>query len=222
MAAQAGFIGIATTNTRDPAVVPTFGREAMLGTNPIAFAAPAARNRPFLLDMATSTASVGKLTMAWRKGRSIPVGWALNPAGRPVTSGRLAAKHRRLTPLGSNREMGSHKGYGLATAVEILSSVLPGLRSGGSAGVGHFFLAIDPRRFRDEGGFEADLDALIESLRACTPTDASRAVLVAGDPEYAAYAERRRSGIPLSRSVIEDIRSVARASGVPFVLDAKG
>ncbi len=79
---QSGFIGLATTNTQTPAVVPTFGAEAMLGTNPIAFAAPAARNPPFLLDMATSTAAVGALTMAWRKGRSIPAGWALDPNGR--------------------------------------------------------------------------------------------------------------------------------------------
>ncbi len=226
MAAQSGFIGIATTSTRRPAVVPTFGAEAMLGTNPIAFAAPAARNPPFLLDMATSTASVGKVTMAWRKGRSLPIGWALDPQGRPVTSGRLAAKYRRLTPLGSSREMGSHKGYGLAAAVEILSSVLPGIRSGRGTEkaherVGHFFLSIDPRRFRDDGEFEADLDAMIDALRACKPVDPQQPVLVAGDPERAAYAERSGSGIRLSRSVIEDLRTVARGSGVPFVLDAK-
>ena len=226
MAAQAGFIGVATTNTQTPAVVPTFGAEAKLGTNPIAFAAPATRNPPFVLDMATSTASLGALTMAWRKGRSIPVGWALAPNGAPVTNGRRAATLRRLTPLGSRREMGSHKGYGLAVAVEILSSVLPGRRSRDNtpagASVGHFFLAIDPRRFRDEGGFEADLDGMIDSLHACPPLHPSQPVLVAGDPERAAYAERRRCGIPLSRSVVEDIRTVARASGVPFVLDANG
>jgi len=223
MAAEAGFIGIATTNTREPAVVPTSGTEARLGTNPIAFAAPAARNPPFVLDMATSTASLGKLTMAWRKGRSIPVGWALDRRGRPVTSGRLGALGRRLTPLGSSEELGSHKGYGLATAVEILSAVLAGRVSGGAAdGVGHFFLAIDPARFRDAGAFGADLDALLDSLRACAPVDPRCPVLVAGDPERAAYAERRRTGIPLSRSVVEDIRGIARAAGVPFLLDPSG
>lgn len=223
MAAQSGFIGLATTNTRSPAVVPTFGTEAKLGTNPIAFAAPAARNQPFVLDMATSTASLGKLTTAWRKGRPIPAGWALDQTGSSVTSGRLAAAGRRLTPLGSSPELGSHKGYGLAAAVEILSSILSGRRSEPGAGgnVGHFFLAIDPARFRDEGEFGIDLDVLIDSLRACAPIDRRRPVLVAGDPEYAAYAQRRRSGIPLPRSVIEDLRSVARASRVPFTLDQR-
>ena len=225
MAAQVGFIGIATTTTRTPAVVPTFGVEAMLGTNPIAFAAPATRHPPFVLDMATSTASLGTLTTAWRKGRSIPAGWALAANGAPVTNGRRAALQRRLTPLGSSRRMGSHKGYGLAVVVQILSSVLTGVRPrGGTANdvssVGHFFLALDPRRFGEPGEFEADLDALIDSLHGCTPINAERPVLVAGDPEHAAYAERCRVGIPLSRSVIEDIRTVARASAVPFVLEA--
>ncbi len=184
MAAEAGFIGIATTSTQTPAVVPTFGAESKLGTNPIAFAAPAARNPPFLLDMATSTAAVGALAMAWRKGRSIPAGWALDPNGRPVTNGRRAAMYRRLTPLGSSREMGSHKGYGLATMVEILSAILPGLQAGGSAAVGHFFLAIDPRQFRAASEFETDLDRLIDRLHDCAPLNPGQPVLVAGDPEH--------------------------------------
>ncbi|MGH7799963.1 MAG: Ldh family oxidoreductase [Thermodesulfobacteriota bacterium] len=227
LAAQSGFIGIATTNTELPSVVPTFGVEAMLGTNPIALAAPAGRNLPFLLDMATSTVPVGKLMMASRNGRSIPVGWALDPRGIPLTNATLAVKHRRLTPLGSNREMSSHKGYGLAVAVEILSSLLSGRRftqgaaKAEEARVGHFFLALDPRQFREEGEFEADLDAMMESLRNCRPIDSKQPVLVAGDPEYAAYAERSRSGIPITRSVIEDIRTVCQALGVSFLLQTK-
>ncbi|HJQ83900.1 MAG TPA: Ldh family oxidoreductase [Candidatus Binatia bacterium] len=213
MAAEAGYVGIATTNTREPAVVPTHGAEAKLGTNPIAFGAPAARNPPFMLDMATSTASVGKVTTAWRRGRSIPAGWALDPRGKAVTSGRLAAKYRRLTPLGATAAMGSHKGYGLAAAVEILSAVLPG-----RGGVGHFFLALDPACFRAHGSFAEDLDVLLDGLRTCAPIDAAEPVRVAGDPEQAAHAARRRDGIPVSRSVIEDLRTVARATGVPFTL----
>lgn len=223
MAAEVGLIGFATTNTRTRAVVPTLGTDAMLGTNPIAFAAPAVRNRPFLLDMATSTASVGKLTMAWRHGRAIPEGWAVNAKGVALTDGRAAAVHRRLTPLGSTHEMGSHKGYGLAVAMEILSSVLPGGqgRADTTSRVGHFFLTIDPRRFRDHGEFEADLDALMDSLHASRPVDPKRPVLVAGDPEYAASATRQHTGIPLTRRVVEDIRTVARAAAAPFLLDRK-
>ena len=222
MAAEAGLLGFATTNTRVPAVVPTFATEARLGTNPIAFAASAARNPPFLLDMATSTASLGTLTTAWRKGRSIPSGWALDDLGAPLTSARRGALGRRLTPLGSNREMGSHKGYGLATVMEILSSVLTGSRraaNGTPGGIGHFFLAVDPQRFRAGNEFAADLDVLVDSLRGCTRVDESQPVLVAGDPERAAFEERRRLGVPLSRSVVEDVRAIARACGAPFLLD---
>jgi LDH2 family malate/lactate/ureidoglycolate dehydrogenase len=219
MAARAGFIGVVTTNNRIPALVPTLGLQAVLGTNPLAVAAPAGRNRPFLLDMATSTVPIGRLMSRWRSGRAIPRGWASDPAGRAVTSGRVAARYRLLTPLGSTHEMGSHKGYGLAAAVEILSSVLPGLRSGAAvdaeARVGHFVLALDPGRFRGAGEFEADLDGLLDALRASRPVDPARPVLVAGDPEYATGDERRRTGIPLSRGVLEDLRSVCRASGVP-------
>jgi LDH2 family malate/lactate/ureidoglycolate dehydrogenase len=225
MAVASGFLGVATTSTWSPTIVPTFGAEAKLGTNPIAFAAPTARNAPFVLDMATSTASIGKLTTAWRKGRRIPAGWALDPKGSPVTRARAATLHRRLTPLGSSPETGSYKGYGLAAMVEILSSTLSGHRprQGGAqtdASAGHFFLAIDPDRFRDEGAFASDLDVLVDSLHACAPVDPSRPVLVPGDPEHAAFAERRRDGIPLSRNVVEDLRAVARRSGVPFTLDA--
>ena len=115
--------------------------------------------------------------------------------------------------------MGSHKGYGLAVMVEVLSSILPG-----TDGVGHFFLALDPGAFRErEGGeFEPALTALMDSLRSSAPTDPRMPVLVAGDPERAVAAERRRAGIPLSRSVVEDIRGIARASGAPFVLESGG
>jgi LDH2 family malate/lactate/ureidoglycolate dehydrogenase len=224
MAAEAGLLGFATTNTRVPAVVPTFAAEARLGTNPIAFAAPAARNPPFLLDMATSTASLGTLTTAWRKGRSLPTGWALDDAAAPETSARRGALGRRLTPLGSSREMGSHKGYGLAAAMEILSSVMTGSSRAidGVAGeIGHFFLAIDPQRFRAAGDFAADLDVLVDSLHGSKRADAGQPVLVAGDPERAALEERRQHGIPLARSVVEDLRAIANACGAPFLLDGE-
>jgi LDH2 family malate/lactate/ureidoglycolate dehydrogenase len=101
--------------------------------------------------------------------------------------------------------------------------VLPGIAAenggDGRRSVGHFFLALDPGRFRDDGGLVGDLDELIDSLRDATPADPRRPVLVPGDPEARTLAERSASGIPLSRSVFEDIRAVAIASGAPFLLD---
>ena len=221
MAAREGLIGLSTTSTLEPAIVPTFGLDAMLGTNPVAFAAPVSDNRPFVLDMATSTVSLGKVATVGHRGRSIPRGWALDASGRTVNSARHAIRQRRLTPLGSSPETSSYKGYGLAAMVEVLSAALPGTKGTDRASVGHFFLALDPRRFRDEGAFEADVEALVDQLRGTRPADPNRPVLVPGDPEYAACAERSRSGIPLTRSVLEELRAVCRASGVLFSLDAR-
>lgn len=223
-AAAADFIGMVTSTTPTPAVVPTFGRAARLGTNPLAFAAPARRHPAFLLDMATSTASLGKLVERWRAGRRIPAGWAVDGRGQAIRNGHVAAAARRLTPLGGDYDHGSHKGYGLAVLAEILSATLPALNlsrgaDGRRAHVGHCCLAIDPRRFDPSGGFGSRMDALIEHLHATPPLEPDRPVEVAGDRERRILAERTAHGIPLAHAVLEDLREVADTSGVPFVLD---
>jgi len=227
MAAEMGVVGMAMTNAPGPAMVPTFGRESVLGTNPLAFAAPAKRNPPFALDMATTTVAVGKLNIARRLGKAIPEGWALNAAGQPETDGAAAYAARRLTPLGGDRERGSHKGYGLGMMVEILCAVLTGAWSDGRGAdgrpvrtkrdVGHFFLAIDPAKVRSDGAFEDDLDRMIDMLHATPPVDPENPVLVAGDPEVACRAERLENGIPVAETLIEETRRVAEAAGAPFL-----
>ena len=219
LAAQAGFIGVALTNTEVPAIVPTFGLQAVLGTNPIAFCAPAAIQPPFHLDMATSTVPLGKIGMVDHQGGKLPEGWALDADGSALTNPRAALKARRLTPLGSSAEMGSHKGYGLAAMVEILTSVLSGSRSGDCKKTAHFFLALDPARFRAKGEFESDLDSLIESLRNCKPVHRKQPVMVAGDPERKAFAANNKSGVTLTKSVMEDLRSICKSRKIPYFLD---
>ena len=122
MAAEHGFIGISTTSVWRPTVVPTFGAEPMFGTNPIAFAAPARRHPPFCLDMATSTVALGKIKLAAAHSKPLKPGWAVDERGNLVTNAVEALKHAHLTPLGGTPEMSSHKGYGLAAMVEILST----------------------------------------------------------------------------------------------------
>ena len=126
LAAKEGLIGWAMTHAPGAAIVPTFGRDAALGTNPIAFAAPAQHNAPFALDMATSTVAVNKIRNAHRRGKSIPPGWAMDEAGQPTTDPEVGFTACRVTPVGGTRELGSHKGYGLAMMVEILCAVLTG------------------------------------------------------------------------------------------------
>ncbi len=223
--AEKGLLGIVTSSVHLPAIVPTFGTVPMLGTNPIALAAPTARNRPFVLDMATSTAAIGKLRLAKRAGRQLPAGWALDTQGRPETDPDAALAVKRLTPLGGSRELGGHKGYGLATLVEILSTTLSGaafapLRPKDNArlDVGHFLMAIDPDAFRETGDFEDDLDDLIDAMRASPPAEAGQPVMVAGDPEHAAHDERSTHGIPLNDSLLNDLKALAERCGAPFHL----
>jgi LDH2 family malate/lactate/ureidoglycolate dehydrogenase len=224
-AAERGYIGLSTTAVFKASIVPTHGREARFGTNPIAFAAPARRNRPFLLDMATSTVALGKFKLYAREDKPIPPGWALDESGRPQTDPRQALVDRLMTPLGGSRDMGGHKGYGLAALVEILSTTLAGatyapLRPAAAErnDVGHFHLAMHPEAFRDAGEFESDLDELIDALRATPPADPTQPVMVAGDPEYAVRERRTREGIPVPPSLLSLIQEIAERSGAEFTL----
>ena len=222
--AERGLIGVSTSSVWQAAIVPTGGLEPRLGTNPFAFAAPSGRGRPFLLDMATSTAAIGKIKLAHRAGRGIPEGWALTRAGAPLTDAAAALADTLLMPLGG------HKGYGLATVVEILSSVLSGsaltpARDGprGRHDVGQFVLALDPGLVRDSrADFEADLERMTDALRATPPSDPARPVMVAGDPEWAREDDRRAHGIPLPAPLAAQLREIADRSGAPFVLTPEG
>jgi LDH2 family malate/lactate/ureidoglycolate dehydrogenase len=228
MAAEAGLIGIATTAVHTASVVPLWGADAMFGTNPIAFAAPARRNKPFLLDMATSTAAIGKLKLAQMAGKSVPEGWAVDDHGRPVTDPNIALGNRRLVALGGTRELGGHKGYGLAMMVEILSTTLPGAQyavlraqrdpKATHSDVGHFFLAMDPAGFREKGAFEDELDDMIDALRATRPADPNRPVIVPGDPEHAERVRRLKEGIPIPEKLRELLRRYARKAGAETLL----
>jgi len=225
--AEAGLIGMSFTNVGTPSVVPTRGLQPMFGTNPIAFAAPARRNRPFLLDIATSTAAVGKLLVAQRAGRPIPPVWATGADGEPVTDPDAALADRRLLPLGGADEAtGGHKGYGLAAMVEILTATLAGasfapLRDPArlAMDVGHSFIAIDPGLFRDPDDFRADMDALMDSLRACPRRAPDLPVLVHGDKEYALEAERLANGIPFEPDQIAQLEGLFSRAGLRFLSD---
>ncbi len=214
MASEAGFIGISMTNSSVLAV-PTFGRDPMLGTNPIAFAAPAGAQPDFLLDMATTTVAYGKVSIARRAGKVLPEGWALDQAGQPETDSAIASEARRLTPLGNTRLLGGHKGYGLAMMVEILCATLTGADLA-KGEIGHFALVLDPTGFRD--GFAGALDALIGRMRDTAPVDPAQPVLVAGDPEYAARRAREREGIPMTAILLGEVQDACAACGAPFLL----
>ena len=234
MAADRGVIGMVTASTRGVTLVPTFAAEPVMGTNPLAFAAPAGRNAPFELDMATTTVAAGKVKVHKLNHRPVPPGWVVDGGGRPVTDPEEAFRYvferpeGGITPLGGARAVGGHKGYGLAVMVHILGGALSGAsfspirnRTQGPSdphNIGHFFLAIDPRAFRPDGLFEEDLDRVIDVLHHAKPADPAQPVLVAGDPEMATRRERLQHGVPVPDDLMEQLRAVAKSAGVPFVL----
>ena len=234
IAADRGAIGMVTSSTRGITMVPTFAAEPVMGTNPLAFAAPTRRHPPFQLDMATTTVAAGKVKVYKLNHEPLPAGWVVDGDGKSVTDEPEGFRYvferpeGGITPLGGTRELGSHKGYGLAVMVHILAGTLSGAsfspirnrtqQPSDPHNIGHFFLAIDPRAFRAGGEFEDDLDQVIEVLHGAKRADPDQPVLVAGDPELATRAERLANGVPVPDDLMVQLRDVAQRAGVPFGL----
>lgn len=227
MAAEQGLGGMAMTNS-SAIVVPMFGKEPMLGTNPLAFAVPTG-NLPFCLDMSTSTVAFGKIEIARRAGLPIPQGWGLDVEGRPTTDPTLV---QGLTPLGGSSEMSGHKGYGLGLMVEIFCSHLASntwshqigasyVSNAPTEGTGHAFVAWRIDAFRDLDEFKADMDAMMDKLRDSAVSDDTpgKQVLIPGDPESESERRNRQLGIPVRRAVLHQMAEVAGECGVEFPFD---
>jgi len=224
-AADAGLIGLSFTNS-SPLVAPTRALRPLIGTNPIAMAAPAGRFGAFCLDMATSTIPRGRIEVAARRGESLPVGWAIGPDGAPATTPK-AALAGALLPLGGLEQTAGYKGYGLALGVDILSGVLAGATFGPNiiglfsteapSDLGQAFCVIDPAAIDEPGAFERRLEAYLEQLVAAeTVPDAPGRVLIPGEPE--AEAERRADerGIAIDDRHYTSLVDLAERFGVSF------
>jgi LDH2 family malate/lactate/ureidoglycolate dehydrogenase len=188
-----------------------------------------------VLDFATSAVALNKVKVYDFLGKRLPEGWVTGADGAPVTDPAAAMAVCRepgpggLNPVGGTRELGSHKGYGLGVVAQLLAGALAGaafspLRDRDLApdqpfDIGHFFLAVDPGRFRPDGGFPRDVQQVVEVLRATRPADPAQPVLVAGDPEAASRAERERDGIPIPPALARAVAGVAERAGVAFLLD---
>jgi LDH2 family malate/lactate/ureidoglycolate dehydrogenase len=228
MAVEAGLIGMVATSASGIQVAPTFGAQARLGTDPIAFGAPGKPGEPFLLDMATTTVAGGKIRNKANENLPAPLGWLVKADGTPSTDPREVSKGGFMTPLGGTPEGSSHKGYGLGAMVNILTSALGGAtmitdpmhtKKPNTMDIGHFFLALDPGMFRDPAAFRADVAAFCDALRATKPADPARPVMVAGDPEGQTAARRLETGIPVGPNLLAKVREVALASGAEWIMD---
>jgi L-2-hydroxycarboxylate dehydrogenase (NAD+) len=236
MALEQDMIGISMTNA-DILVVPTFGRDAMYGTNPIALAVPAGEERPFVMDMATSTVPRGKLEVYRRQEKAIPLGWATDERGVPtpdpgcVLDNFVSRAGGGLLPLGgSGEEFSGYKGYGLGLMVEILSAVAPGAAyltsvyprdaSGKPlpANLGHFFGAWRLDAFRPPAEFKADMDDLIRRLKGGRLAEGATRIYVHGEKEFEETARRAEQGIPLGAKVEASLRQIAADLDIEYDL----
>lgn len=237
MALEHNCIGISMTNAA-VLVVPTFGRDAMLGTNPIAVAAPAGEERPFVLDMATSTVPRGKLEVYHRLEKPIPLGWATDETGQPTADpGRVLENFKKragggLLPLGGAGELlGGHKGYGLVLWVDIFCAVLSGAAYADlvypktpdgkplPSEIGHFFGAWRIDAFRPLEEFKAAMDDLQRRLKSAPKAEGQARIYIHGEKEYEEAERRSREGIPLNPKVAADLRAIAEELGVEYSLE---
>jgi LDH2 family malate/lactate/ureidoglycolate dehydrogenase len=212
MAAEQDMIGMAMTNA-SRSVRPALGARPRVGTNPIAFAAPAGEERDFVLDMATSTVASGKIALAKRLGVTMPAGWAISAEGEAITDPPGdRGEQWSMNPLGNTREQGSHKGYGLGVVVDILCGVLSGGGFGTQLSGGEnmtWTMAIDIAKFRDVDDFKAMMDDMIRELHATPALPGEDRVLVAGDPEADTAEDRTANGVPVENGQYDEIRQRA-------------
>ena len=230
LALEHDMIGMAMTNAA-PLVAPTFSLDRLLGTNPIAVAVPANEEPPFVADFASTAVAYGKLEILQRKNQPAPEGWAQGPNGEATTDSNAVKNGGALLPLGSDREHGSHKGYGLGAIVDIFSGVLSGANYGPwvppfatagfmnadqqkvGEGTGHFFGAMRIDGFQPADDFKNQMDNWIRTFRKAKAVEGKQ-VLVPGDPEREMEAQRLLAGIPLLDPVVESLQTLSKRFGV--------
>ncbi|GAB7389107.1 Ldh family oxidoreductase [Bacillaceae bacterium] len=197
---------------------PTGGIRPFIGTNPLAVGFPTEREVPFVLDMATSVVARGKIIVAARKGKSIPLGWAIDKEGRPTTDAQAALE-------GSVLPVGGAKGYAISMFIDILCGVLTGAGFGRYVNnmyenweqpqnVGHFFIAIDIDKFMPLSAFKSRLDQYIREIKAEPKAPGVDEILIPGELEHRTTLARKQNGIELPRKVVEELTEIGEKYGL--------
>lgn len=221
MAAEQGLIGISMTNT-ESIMVPTFGREPLLGTNPIAFSMPA-KPVNFLFDAATTVVPRGKLEVYVKRGNGLPAGWALDENGNDSTEADRVLKNiiakagGGILPLGGSGEATSgYKGYGFGLICEICCGILAQgntsdkiARQPGPIHTSHFFAAIDYGMFGDRQEIEDRLSALLDVIRNSEKAEGQERIYIHGEKEFEARERIMKEGIPLNEKTYAEMKSIA-------------
>lgn len=231
MAVQENMVGMAFTNAR-PSIAPTFSVQPMLGTNPIAFGAPSDEPFPFLFDAATSISQRGKFEVLERAEQTAKEGWVIDQDGHYITDPNivlqgLSKSTAALLPLGGmGEELGGHKGYGLATMVEIFSASMQsgmflhdllGFNPNGTLRpfmLGHFFMAINVEAFVSIDEFKHTTGQILRQLRAAEKAPGQNRIYTAGEKEYFNEIRVRQQGVAANENLQKEIKFMQRELGL--------
>ena len=227
MACAQGLIGLSFTNS-EAIMVPTFSRQAMLGSNPIAIAMPA-KPYPFFFDASTTVVTRGKLEMYRKAEHALPDGWAVNKEGKPsndadeVLRDIIAKEGGGILPLGGSEEVsGSHKGYGYGMICEIFCSILSqGITSnhthvGSKGGTCHGFIAIDPACFGDPAAITEHFSAFLQELRDAPKAEGKERIYTHGEKEALAIARVEKEGVAVDVKTVAEMKDMSDYLGLDF------
>lgn len=217
-AARHQMIGFVVSNS-EAAVVPVGGSVPMLGTNPLSLSIPAEKHQPFILDMATSTVARGKVVLAKKEGRKIPVGWGVDKNGDSTVDPDQILNGGAMLPFGGA------KGYGISMAIDILCSCLAGSLNCRQTyhfwddlkhpqDIGYFIGAIDVSKFLPFNEFGKKVDALLDEFKNCPPSPGVKSVMIPGEIEFNNYINGLHQGLELSDAIIKDLKSVGSEYGI--------
>ncbi len=235
MAVEHDMIGLSMSghlyaDGNDSGMPPVFSMQPMFGTNPLSVAVPCGDEPAYVLDMSTSIVPVNRVELLKAAGQLIPRGWCLDADGMPTTDPEAA---KIYLPLGGTRELGAHKGYGLAMFVEVLTAVLSNGWSQqpnddekdeqprfAQNKIANCFGAMRIDLFRDPKEFRSGMDAMIHSLHRARPAAGHDRIYVPGEIEFETEQERRRNGIPLADTTVQELRELSAQYGVPLNLSS--
>ena len=232
LAAQQGLIGMCMTNT-EAIMVPTFGRQAMLGTNPIAFAMPA-EPTIYSFDAATTVVPRGKLEVYVKRGNGLPLGWALDENGHDsdeadrVLKNIIAKTGGGILPLGGSGEMTSgYKGYGFAMLCEIATAILSGgttsnyiYKTPGRANIAHCFIALDHGMFGAKKEIEANFSKFLQEVRDSAKAEGQDRIFIHGEKEAEAKERVLREGVYLNDKTYDEMKMIGEYTGASEFLPA--
>lgn len=201
-------------------VAPWGGTVPCFGTNPCAFAVPAGKQFPIVIDMATAAVARSKIRLAAERNEPIPLGWALSADGSATTDAK-AAMAGALLPFGGA------KGSAIALLVEILGGILAGgvfstasndmiLDFTKPANISHYFGAINVGAFAPVDKFKNDIDQLIVDMKNNPPAQGFDQVRIPGERRWRTREKRLREGIPLKQTVIEVLRKEGKECGLEY------